>query len=171
MKPGLWSRSLNFGCWFHNHSLWDKRVTECRLPCVYVFFIVVCRSGLLKLFCKCPAIHQIYNLATPHLCCCNNTMFFSFHWTKSFWSRCQKLSMPGAGAWNLSSGSTSVVETHLLWSKICKLTRVLNSLRHLKISGRLPPNALETKKTGTSVITRCLLNFMSAKVMKHPHLT
>ena len=41
----------------------------------------------------------------------NKTMFFSVFWTKLFWSRSQKNRTPGAGAgaWNLSTGSTALI--------------------------------------------------------------
>jgi len=53
--------------------------------------------------------------------CTKKTIVFSFYWTKSFWSRSQKLLRglirsqktwrPGAGARNWSSGSTGLVNT------------------------------------------------------------
>jgi len=41
-----------------------------RRPCSFV-----CKSGLLKLLCTCPTIHQTHHFATPHLCWCNNKFY------------------------------------------------------------------------------------------------
>jgi len=38
------------------------------------------RTGLLKLFCTCPTIHQVYIFATPRLYWCNNAIVHMIQW-------------------------------------------------------------------------------------------
>ena len=54
---------------------------------------LLCRLGLLKLFCTCPTIHQTHHFATPYPCWSNNTdktIFFSFQLPKPFCISSQK---------------------------------------------------------------------------------
>jgi len=66
--------------------------------------------------------------------CTNNTVVFSFPWTKSFWSRSQKLLMSGAGTRNLSSVSTALVfrtTVIQLQQYRCMLVDSLQHVEHL----------------------------------------
>ena len=142
------SRSSKFGFRFHSPGLWGKRVLFRGVPTQ--FFSFVYKSRLLQHFCTCPTIQQMYHFATPRLRWCNNTivkiisMFFSFHWTKSFepeptcfgcWSRSQELQMSGTGTWagarNLSSGSTALVPSSQ--TQLCHHNCLPVLLRHNRV--------------------------------------